>query len=562
MRSPKNAALFWFLLVTAAALLTEPTLGAAQVLQTMREELDRSVEILSKQPTPIYYLSYEITEDRRFLLQSSFGTISRSFEDERRLIDIDLRVGDHNLDNTRPIRGGFGSGFRPPSRAEISVDDVEALRNILWYRTDKEYKAAIEQLTKVKTNVQVKVQAEDQSGDFSSEQPQKSLEDPVAFVIDRPLWEEKLRKYTAPFSRSGHIYSANAALSVNVETRWYVNSEGSEIRTSQSYYRLMISAFSKAEDGMELPRYESFFSFTPDGLPDDSSVATTVEGMIGDLEALRVAPVVDPYTGPAILSGRASGVFFHEVLGHRVEGHRQKREEDAQTFKKMVNQKVLPQTFSVSFDPTVKRIGSIDLVGAYGYDNQGVKARRVTVIEEGVLKNFLMSRTPIEGFSRSNGHGRKSAGFAPVARQSNLFVEVSEPLSGEDLKALLIDQLKRDNKPFGLFFEDIQGGFTITARTFPNAFNVLPIMVYRIYSDGREELVRGVDLIGTPLTTFSKVTAAGNQSEVFNGFCGAESGGVPVASVSPAVLVSQVEVQKKEKSQERPPILPPPGDTQ
>ena len=284
--------------------------------------------------------------------------------------------------------------------------------------------------------------------------------------------------------------------------------------------------------------------------------------MIRDLEALRVAPVVDPYTGPAILSGRASGVFFHEVLGHRVEGHRQKREEDAQTFKKMVNQKVLPETFSISFDPTVRRMGSIDLVGAYGYDNQGVKARRVTVIEEGVLKNFLMSRTPIEGFSRSNGHGRKSAGFVPVARQSNLFVEVREPLSREDLKAMLIDQLKRDNKPFGLFFEDIQGGFTITGRTIPNAFNVLPVMVYRIYPDGREELVRGVDLIGTPLTTFSKVTAASNQNEVFNGFCGAESGGVPVAAVSPAVLVSQIEVQKKAKSQERPPILPFPGKSQ
>ena len=293
-------------------------------------------------------------------------------------------------------------------------------------------------------------------------------------------------------------------------------------------------------------------------MPDDETVLAAVTDIVGDLDALRTAPVADPYTGPAILSGRASGVFFHEILGHRVEGHRQRQEQDAQTFKKMLGRRLLPESFSVIFDPTVKRIGATDLSGTYEYDNQGVRARRVEVIQAGVLKQFLMSRTPIEGFSRSNGHGRKQSGFAPVSRQSNLFVEVTEPLSRDDLKAMLIARLKEEQKEFGLYFEDIQGGFTFTGRMTPNAFNVLPIMVYRIYTDGREELVRGVDLIGTPLTTFSKITAASDETEVFNGTCGAESGGVPVAAVSPAVLVSQVEVQKKEKSQSRPPLLPPP----
>ena len=181
----------------------------------------------------------------------------------------------------------------------------------------------------------------------------------------------------------------------------------------------------------------------------------------------------------------------------------------------MVNQKVLPETFSVIFDPTVRRRESMDLVGAYRYDNEGVKARRVPVIEKGVLKNFLMSRTPIEGFSRSNGHGRKQAGLAAVARQSNLFVEADRSHSREELKAMLIDSLKREDKPFGLYFKDVQGGFTMTGRVRPNVFNVLPTMVYRIYADGREELVRGVDLIGTPLTAFSKITAADDRIESF-----------------------------------------------
>ena len=547
-----------FSILSAAALIlaTPPVQGATPVLDAMKEELQRSVELLSQQPTPIYYLSYEITEDRNFALSASFGNVTRSSEGERRIVDIDLRVGSPELDNSHPIRGDFFANFPSFSRVEVPTDNPDALRNILWYETDKKYKRAVEQLTKVKANVRVKVKEEDQAGDFSPEAPEKWLEDPLALNFDRASWNQKLRRYTTPFSRFGHIYQADAILTAVAETRWFVNSEGAELRTSQTYYRLMITAFTKAEDGMELPRYESFFSFTPDGLPEDGVVLRKVEKMISDLEALRAAPVVDPYTGPAILSGRASGVFFHEILGHRVEGHRQKREDEGQTFKKMVNQKVLPETFSVVFDPTVRSIESMDLVGAYRFDNQGVKAQRVEVIKKGVLKNFLMSRTPIEGFSRSNGHGRKQAGRTPVARQSNLLVEVGETHSRQELKTMLIDRLKREDKPFGLYFEDIQGGFTMTGRRIPNAFNVLPMMVYRIYADGREELVRGVDLIGTPLTTFSQITAADDQVEVFSGSCGAESGWVPVAAVSPGVLVSQIEVQKKEKSQERTPILP------
>ena len=544
----------------ASILMNGVSSAAVSVLGVMEHELDRSVKKLAQQPTPLYFLSYEITEEKSSYVRASFGTISASSDSERRLLDIDLRVGDYSLDNTHPIRERFGSGSRRFSQLEIPVSGIDALRNILWYQTDRKFKDAIERLTMVKANVQVKVKEEDRAADFSAESPEQALEDPHSLSLDRSIWEDKLKQYTSPFSQSSHIYAADAALSASVVTRWYVNSDGSKIRTAESRARLMISALTKAEDGMELPRYESFFSFDLNGLPDDSEVMEKVHAMIRDLEALRVAPIADPYTGPAILSGRASGVFFHEILGHRVEGHRQKSEQDSQTFKKMLGQRVLPETFTVVFDPTVRRIGPTDLAGSYRFDNQGVKAQRVAVIEDGTLRRFLMSRTPIDGFSQSNGHGRKQAGYAPVSRQSNLFVEVSKPHSREALKAMLIERLNAEDKEFGLFFEDIQGGFTTTGRMLPNAFNVLPIMVYRIYADGREELVRGVDLIGTPLTTFSKVAAASDQIEVFNGTCGAESGGVPVSAASPAVLVSQIEVQKKEKSIERLPLLPaPPG---
>ena len=555
---PRMICLWLFFTAFTAAGIGAET--ASPLLQAMREEMSRSIDLLKRQPVPPYFLSYEITETHLIRVGASFGALSYNNERRNRMLDIDLRVGDYALDNTHPVRGSLTNWSDRFSRINIPIeDDVDAVRSVLWYHTDRKYKRALEQFTTVKTNVQVKVEEEDQSDDFSREPVEQYVEEPAFLAVPRDEWVDRVKKYTAPFAKDGNIYDASASLLATVSTRRYVNSEGSEIQTSQVRYRLFIYAFTKADDGMELPRYESFSAFSPEGLPGDDEVLAIVDRMIADLQALRDAPVVAPYEGPAILSGRASGVLFHEIFGHRIEGHRQKREEEGQTFKKKVGERVLPESFSVIFDPTRKSIGGKDLVGAYAYDNQGVKARSVAVVENGIFRRFLMSRSPIENFPNSNGHGRKQAGYAPVARQSNLVVETSEPLSRDRLKEMLIEQCRNEGKEFGLYFEDIQGGFTITGRTIPNAFNVLPIMVYRIYADGREELVRGVDLIGTPLTAFSRIAAADDRIGVFNGTCGAESGGVPVAAVSPGIFISQIEVQKKTKSQERRPILDAPS---
>ncbi|HEY3739524.1 MAG TPA: metallopeptidase TldD-related protein [Bryobacteraceae bacterium] len=533
----------------------------ATVLDAMRTELDRSMEKLKSQPVPPYFLSYEITESHNVYVAGTYGELLNSSDYRQRQLDIDLRVGDYTMDNTREIRGAGGGANPYANYSNIAVpvdNDADAIREVLWYHTDERYKHALEELTKVKTNNQVKVAQEDQSTDFSREEPRQFTEPVVDFQVNRQVWEAKVRKYTAPFAQYTKIYRATAMLAASVETRWFVNSEGSRIQTSQPAWRLFVTAFTKAEDGMELPLYLSYFGFTEKDLPDDTVVLASVQKMIRDLEALRVAPLTDPYTGPAMLSGRASGVFFHEIFGHRVEGHRQKLANESQTFKKKINELVLPKDFSVTFDPTARHLGGTDLAGFFRYDNQGVEARPVKVVESGILKTFLMSRTPIEGIPHSNGHGRKQPGLSPVSRQSNLIVEVAPSSVRPDLKKLLVEEVKKQGLPFGLYFEDIQGGFTFTGRTTPNAFNVLPLLVYRIYADGREEMVRGVDLIGTPLTTFSKIVAADQKVEVFNGICGAESGGVPVSAVSPGILVSQIEVQKKQKSQDRLPILPAP----
>jgi len=548
------------LAITTLPMAAQQT-AADPVLNAMQQELTRSFKNLQKAPVPPYFLSYQLTDNRAVDVTSSFGALTASSEMTTRLLDLDLRVGDYALDNTHPLRGaegGSNSGNRAERQKMPLDDDPDALRVELWRDTEAKYQQAAQSLEKVKANVRVQVEAEDKSGDFSREPAETSIEPLAPFSSDRTGWEQRVRNFTAPFVGHREIIESSAELDVEVETRRYVNSDGSEIRTSMPFYRIVIAATAKADDGMEMPLQQTYMSIRPEGLPDDATVLKDVKRMIETLEALVKAPIADPYTGPAILSGRASAVFFHEIFGHRVEGQRQKNEDEAQTFKKKINQAVLPDFLSVYSDPELKQLNGTDLMGYYPYDDEGVKARRVTVVDKGILKSFLMSRTPIEGFDHSNGHGRRQQGYEVAARQSNLIVESSKQVSRAELKSRLIEQIKAAHEPYGLYFDDIEGGFTFTQRVLPNAFNVRPTVVYRVYPDGREELVRGVDLIGTPLIAFSKIIAADDETGIFNGMCGAESGWVPVSASSPGLLISEIEVQRKEKSQDRPPILPPP----
>ena len=289
------------------------------------------------------------------------------------------------------------------------------------------------------------------------------------------------------------------------------------------------------------------------------SILAQARQLLKEVTELRRAPLVEPFAGPAMFSGRAAAVFFHEVFGHRAEGHRQKDINEGQTFARKVNEQILPDFISITDDPTRRRQGSIELLGNYPFDDEGVAAQKVSLVENGVLRNFLLSRSPLTGFPNSNGHGRRQVGFQPVSRQGNLIISSKKTVTNAQLRAALIAEIKKQNKPFGLLIDDLEGGFTFTGRGLPQAFQMLPLVVYRVYADGRpDELVRGVDVAGTPLVSLTKIIATGDTPEVFNGFCGAESGSVPVSAVSPAILIAELEIQKKETSTDKPPILPHP----
>ena len=252
-------------------------------------------------------------------------------------------------------------------------------------------------------------------------------------------------------------------------------------------------------------------------------------------------------------------MFFHEVFGHRIEGHRQKELTSGQTFASYVGKDIAPEWLSVYDDPQITTLNGVQVNGFYRFDDEGVRARRVPLIEKGRLVGFDMSRNPIKGFPQSNGHGRRSPGLPPVARQGNLVVAVEKSVPRADLEKLLIEEIKRQKRPYGMIFTDISGGFTNTSAFAPQAFKVNPVMAYRLYPDGRKELVRGIDITGTPLIALQKIRAASREIETFNGVCGAESGWVPVSASAPSLLVETLEIEKGYIPPDRPPVLNPPS---
>lgn len=531
-----------------------------KIVKISEKEIARAMQELKSNPNPPYFLEYYITETKNYRIASSFGATESKSIDSNRMLDIQIRVGDYKFDNTHLIRGNplnFSSSF---GRIELPYsDDDKLIAKTMWFATDKAYKNAIERYEKALTNSKVKVQEEDTSADFSQPKSIFAIQPKQMYSVDLDKWEPILDKLSSKFNSHKWILNSSVSLFGNSKVKTIVNSEGTKLYTSESYFYIFVTANTKADDGMTLPLYHSFFAFNPDSLPNAQVIEKSIDEMIDMLDKLRTAPYADVFTGPALLSGRAAGVFFHEIFGHRVEGHREKDPNSSQTFKKSVGTKILPEYMSIVFDPTRQELNNTELAGYYQYDDEGTKASKVDVVKNGIFTNFLMSRTPIEGFSNSNGHGRKAPGYSPVTRQSNLIVESSKTQTFNDLKEELRRIAKEQGKEYGLYFVEVSGGFTFTNRYIPNAFNVTPLVVYKVYADGRpDELVRGVDLIGTPLTTFANIVGVGNDMDVFNGICGAESGGVPVSACSPSILVSRIEVQKKLKSQAKPPVLPAP----
>jgi TldD protein len=532
------------------------------ILDVLKAENERQITVLRQQKEPAHYLSYQLVEQRIVSLESEGGALITDSDDTARNLDVEVRVGKPELDNTRALADDSNALNAPLTRRGVVPfgDDKEALASALWLETERRYREAVSALGYVRQDQSTLKVNRAASPDFSQEQPEVHVDAPTKLEFVKATWIERLKRCSAKALRpKGQATRGTCAVVFQHNTAYLVNSEGSQIQTSWTSAQLSVSVGVKADDGMNLSRLEQRFGRTPADLPPDSEVDKMIATVTGDLDALHDAPIADPYVGPAILEGRAAGVFFHEVFGHRIEGHRQKDLTSGQTFAASVGKDIAPEWLSVYDDPRITTLNGIQLNGFYRFDDEGVRARRVSLIDRGKLVGFLVGRNPIPGFPRSTGHGRRSPGLPPVARQGNLVVEVTRSVERSDLEKMLIEEIKKQRRPYGMIFTDISGGFTNTSAFAPQAFKVNPVMAFRLYPDGRRELVRGIDISGTPLVALQSIRAASREIETFNGVCGAESGWVPVSASAPSLLLEKLEVEKGFIPPDRPPLLQPPA---
>ena len=537
------------------------------LLQTLKAELNREYQQLRQQPVKPYFMSLRVNDFRRVTIQSNMGVAATEDIQEGRTLTPQIRVGNPRLDNFKLItQGAANTQGRDiaPWVLPMNDSDVEGIRAGIWSEVRRRYDFAVNVYRETQAKVSTNVADEDTAACFSVAPVEQYYEQPLTAEqkkIDIEAWRNRMNKVSAVMAAYPELQGGTAQLNFEVSRQYIVNTEGTSVVQNRIAARVMITAQGMASDGMVLPVSFDYYATSLDKLPDVDVMIAKAKELVQRVKALMKAPVANPYTGPAILSGPASGVFFHEIFGHRLEAHRLKS--GGETFRNMVGKNVLPSDFSVYCDPTLSYYRDKELNGHYLFDSEGVRSRRVDNIKNGVLNEFLLSRVPMDGFPQSNGHGRASDGHDAVSRQSSLIVETTAPQTEEKLREMLRAEAKKQGKEYGYYFLTVTGGFTTTGQgNTMNSFNVSPVEVYRVYVDGRpDELVRGVDLIGTPLSMFSHIAAAGNEPTLFTGSCGAESGWVPVACVSPQIYVTQIETQRRKKAQQTPQILAAPDNS-
>ena len=531
----------------------------------MKGELERNrTRLKLGENPPPYFISYSVKDLTQAYVAARYGALFDDSTSRDRRVFADVRVGNHELDNSVNEEFDFNFSLKGTSyttRKEAPLDDdLTALRTALWLITDEKYKTGLFNLLKKKGEAVYVVDDPKKPPSFSREQPSTYIGPVADYTFDRPRWTALVRKVSARFNEAGKIFDTDVRVTADKEVRYFVNSEGSRILTEMTFYGVHIYAVTRADDGQLLDDSRDYYGFREAELPSDARLMKDAESLIQELLALRSAPAIDPYTGPAILEAEAAGVLFHEAVGHRLEGDRMDNDAEGKTYKGQIGRAVLPSFITIVDDPTLATLGGKSLNGYYRYDDEGIPAQRVPLVEAGVLKNFLVSRHPVDGFLKSNGHGRAQLNRRPVARMANLIASSTKQVSDAELKQMLIVEAKRQGKPYGLIIRDIQGGNTNTSSFGYQAFKGIPRLVYRVDArDGKETLVRGVEVVGTPLSAVSKIVATGKTQGVFNGFCGAESGNVPVSTVAPATLLREIELQRVVEGRDRPPLLPSPA---
>lgn len=496
---------------------------------------------LSQDSVPVGYLSLNVTREEKKIITSEDGKASIRKENSSTLFPV-IQFEENEYHVTKNCDKSYELPF---------ANDTIAIKDIVWRALERCYRDGKRSLSRMN-----KQEKEERAK--ATPVPSQAEEYLAPFLppldIDTDKWKRLLNKVTVR-EKDDSLAVCRAALSCVLQRKYFTDSDGTAIAQNYRSYILEINVSENDDKGIPINLYKVFYASQENELPSEAELRSTVNDLKQRTDALRKAPMAEAFTGPVLFSGEAAGVFFHEVLGHRLE-------KETSEFKPRMGQPVLPAGFNVTCDPTVDSYNGIPLHGGYLYDDEGTKARRVECIKDGILRSMLTSKWAESGRVASNGHARATADHKPSPRQSNFFVETDHPYSREQLREMLIQELKIRNIAYGYFIRSVNNGWTTTSTSERNisGYNVIPLETYKIYADGRpDSLVRGVSFIGTPLAAFSNIKAAGGSYGVCNGCCGSTSGWIPVSLVAPMLYVSQIETQCIKEKEKEAPLLPHPG---
>ena len=553
--------IFLGVLLAPFSLLAQETCRAEQdtTLRLLSAEMKRGFKILKKQQPSVYYLSYILKDYTQENISVANGGISQDRVFHRTNLEVFPRVGTAQMDNTRTLKNGYNDMEVKTYFVPSNVKDEKVFTTAVWYATEQAVKNAQEMYSRVQADVQISSQRRDDSADFVFPKKETFCQTQSFATFDKERIRQLLLKASELTKGKKFILSSEFEFSNNYGYYYFVDSVGTLIKEPYQLVRLSYDVNGQTKEGAEIQRSRSYDVLLEQELPSDEQILADVVSSIEELQEQLNSPDAEPVAVPGILKSRAMGVFVHEVLGHRMEGFRQKEDSFGRTFTDKIGQAIIAPFITIVDDPTLSYFNGIPLRGFYHYDNEGVKGRPAVLVENGVLKGFMMNNSPIKGFPASNGHGRSEFGYRSVARMSNTRLISSKTMPYEELEKMLLEEVKKQGKPYGVIIEDISGGFAITDTFSPQTFNLAPTRMYRLYPDGRKEVVHGLNLVGTPLSSFREIIATADDYGIFNGSCGAESGWVPVSSIAPSTLLRTIELEKSHKSPQKMPLLPPPS---
>lgn len=497
-----------------------------------------------------YFVEYGIEDEEVFSVQAKFGAITASGINRARNASVQIRLGNYDFDNTNL----YTTGTLASSVNLALDDDYDSIRHDLWLISDAVYKSSIEQMSSKKAFLQNNT-VEEKLPDLSHEKLVVSIEVRRKLEIDQAKWEAFIRSLSAIFRKYPEITDSSVSFYARLENRYLINNEGTKIRVPTFLISLNVYAEATTPEGLKLTPSCHIYARSFDKLPSETQITKTVEKMADDLTKLRNAPAfAETYIGPVLFTDRAAVQLFSQLLAPNLDVARPPlgSNSDAETgpFAERVNRRVLPASISITDDPTLTEINGYDLIGSYTLDRQGVEAKPLTIIENGILKNQLASRVPTKRYPTSNGRARSGYGTPYI---SNLVVEAKGGKSFAELKQELLNSCKAQDLAYGILLREIDSTFGASGNSLTP-----PIMAYKVYvADGREELIRNLSIDSFPLRELRQLLGVGSDRFSLNHLNGNghQGDGIPYSVTAPSILMDELVLRKDTSSKAKPLIM-------